>query len=886
MTDGMTQDPVQRDAMILRGIEDMRTRKARLYERARRDVNTFATLFKNEEGYSLKQAGIHREFQSFFSAYKRGMIWAPVEHGKCQPPWSTVQLSDGQYKQIVDVKEGDKVASWDGDKMTSATAGQPFCDGMQRVMRIHTQHGRMIDVTDEHPLMTWHGWKRAGELRVNDRIAVPYGRNYGNIAIDNDIAWLLGLLVGDGGLSIKERINVTIADADIVDSVKHVAGKYGWHLRTQRGQKYGYSLSGPVHRGKMGRRRRPVNYLTRDGWLDQCTSYYKRVPKVIFTADSDTIKAFLAGYFDADGSAGDYRGPMIEYYSVSRELLADVQELLTRLGVQSILRQKRGKYNGRIHLSWRLSITSDSKKLASMLPSKTAKLDVIHSYIERNHSTYDCLTHDAFYDLGVTEHRLRMQYNMRLSHYKSITRAWLIKAANVVGNEEVERLANRPFWWDRIDRIEDMGMWPVYGLPVEKTHCYVSSGILSHNSIQLAIRILWELGRQPWLKIFLASSSEKLGKKILSMMKNNIALNEDLHRTFPHLTRDNFETWDKTAIQIKGARGTKKDNTIEAIGVLGQFIGSRADVLVLDDIVDLKNSTSPTQRMKIVDWHDSIATGRLTRYAREWIIGTPWNKYDFYHIMEERGVELRKYEVETNGRFIWPEQWDMERLQDRKKIMTAWRFYQQYYMMDASPDESPFSYDAMELCSVQAERFRNKDSIPDGWQCITGVDIGIETKKDSDRTVFCTLATDGTKKLILDIRGGKWGLSDKQNIAEAIHRQYGGLFVVESNAAQKLMVEMLKKYTRVTVISSNTQRGTKVSDSWGIPAMAIDIENGRWQIPAKPQAPMEVKQWMDECIMYNPQSHTGDSLMACYLAYSGIERMMGRGVTVRTATSE
>jgi len=26
--------------------------------------------------------------------------------------------------------------------------------------------------------------------------------------------------------------------------------------------------------------------------------------------------------------------------------------------------------------------------------------------------------------------------------------------------------------------------------------------------------------------------------------------------------------------------------------------------------------------------------------------------------------------------------------------------------------------------------------------------------------------------------------------------------------------------------------------------------------------------------------------MACYLAYSGIERMMGRGVTVRTATSD
>jgi hypothetical protein len=401
------------------------------------------------------------------------------------------------------------------------------------------------------------------------------------------------------------------------------------------------------------------------------------------------------------------------------------------------------------------------------------------------------------------------------------------------------------------------------------------------KSVNVAIRVLWELGRAPWLRVILVSSTASLGIKLLGMMKNNIEHNEDMHRAFPHLAKINFETYDATRVQISGRRGTKKDYSIQSIGVLGSLLGTRADLVILDDVVDLRNSSTPGQRDKIVDWHDTTLAPLLSKDAREWIIGTPWDKYDFYHVMEERGVKTLKYIVEDSpdmtgtGNYLWPGQWDAERLRECKGIMTGWRFYQQYYMQDASPDTSPFSIDSLRDCYVDAGRFRNIGAVPDGYQFIHGMDLGIKQKKTSDLSAIVTIATDGIRKVIVDTRSGKWNLGEKKAMIEAVHRLYGGIFVVEDVGAQMLMIEFTKGYTRVPVVPATTTRGTKISEEFGIPSMAIDIDNGRWEIPAKPTPPQELQQLIDDMVLYNPQTHAGDRLMALYFAYAGVDMVYG-----------
>jgi Holliday junction DNA helicase RuvB subunit len=102
-------------------------------------------------------------------------------------------------------------------------------------------------------------------------------------------------------------------------------------------------------------------WLRETGLLEK-TAWMKRVPEFVYRGDAWQISAFLAAYFACDGTVSrrgrDRYDLVIEFYSVSRGLLEDTQHLLLRLGIQSRLKLKRGRYQGRLHESWRLSITS------------------------------------------------------------------------------------------------------------------------------------------------------------------------------------------------------------------------------------------------------------------------------------------------------------------------------------------------------------------------------------------------------------------------------------------------------------------------------------------------------------------------------------------------
>lgn len=405
------------------------------------------------------------------------------------------------------------------------------------------------------------------------------------------------------------------------------------------------------------------------------------------------------------------------------------------------------------------------------------------------------------------------------------------------------------------------------------------------KTIQTALRIIWEIGRDPTRRVLYVSSSATQASKVLGVVANNIKFNEAVWRVFPRLRPTNFDKWTTTSIQLAGFRGTKKDYTMQAVGVGGSILGSRVDVAVLDDVIDLANSSTASQRRKMVEWFESTLLTRITDGGRIWLIGTPWHKSDLPHVMEERGAATLRFPVEDNpgrdgsGAFLWPARWNRRRLEARRRQMSGWRFQQQYYIQDSSPEGSPFSLKIIEDCYGPARTFGQAGAVPDGYQFITGVDLAIGKNLENDLTAFVTLASDGTHKSLVDVRAGRYGLFEIKAVAEQVFSQYGGVFVVENNAAQDYMVQLLKGATRIPVMPSTTSRGTKISEDFGIPAMAVDLENGRWTFPARPRVPAEVKELVDEMVAYNPGHHTGDRLMALYLAWSGVDKMFRRSET-------
>lgn len=71
--------------------------------------------------------------------------------------------------------------------------------------------------------------------------------------------------------------------------------------------------------------------------------------------------------------------------------------------------------------------------------------------------------------------------------------------------------------------------------------------------------------------------------------------------------------------------------TIAAYGTGGSVIGSRADIVIADDLLDYDNSRTAYQRGLVEAWfHNSLLSRRKAQTGRVIMIGTAWHHDDIY----------------------------------------------------------------------------------------------------------------------------------------------------------------------------------------------------------------------------------------------------------------
>ncbi|MBU2666674.1 Holliday junction branch migration DNA helicase RuvB [Actinoplanes bogorensis] len=217
-------------------------------------------------------------------------------------------------------------------------------------VRIRTTSGREVVAAPDHPFWTTEGWVKAGDLTPQDVLANVLSPAVAFDATeDTDEFRLAGYMIGDGCTS--NQVTFTGGDVAVLDDFRAVCDRLGYAHKTRPNSA----------RSELVRISGLKPWLTETGLIDK-TAWLKRVPGFVFRGDEWQVGAFLAAYFACDGSVSrrgrDRYDVVIEFYSVSRGLLEDTQHLLLRLGIQSRLKLKRGRYQGRPHESWRLSITS------------------------------------------------------------------------------------------------------------------------------------------------------------------------------------------------------------------------------------------------------------------------------------------------------------------------------------------------------------------------------------------------------------------------------------------------------------------------------------------------------------------------------------------------
>lgn len=409
------------------------------------------------------------------------------------------------------------------------------------------------------------------------------------------------------------------------------------------------------------------------------------------------------------------------------------------------------------------------------------------------------------------------------------------------------------------------------------------------KSQQVAIgRVLWELGKNPNLRIALIQNTITQASKMLGAIRQHLEKNPRVIEVFPHLRRSRIPgvAWHNTAITVD-RDVISKDPSIQALGAGSAILGARLDLIVGDDILNFENTRTQEQIEKTIQWFDSSVYSRVTDGGRVWMIGTPWEITDILHELGKRPGWVRKvYSAILNPEAppehwipLWPEQWPRERLAAVYAAMTPINFARSFLCVVRNDQSSRFQeawlQQGLEL--GRGRSFVTRAPLqPSGspMPCFTGVDLSVGKTKDSDLSVLFTIALDERmRRIVCEIQAGRWQAPEIVNRLRDVVSRFNSIVLVEDNGAQNFLLQWA---TGVGIpVHAHTTGRNKFDEHFGVESIAVEMRSGHWVIPSGPNGttpPDEVRAWMNEMLFYHPSTHTGDRLMGAWFAREAARR--------------
>jgi deoxycytidine triphosphate deaminase/intein/homing endonuclease len=264
------------------------------------------------------------------------------------------------------------------------------------------------------------------------------------IAIDEDLAWLLGMYVAEGSRR-KNQFVVSNTDGSLLDRVESVLDRFDFTQSRESGKITGCSdMFGSLL-----------------GWIGTGGgAHSKRIPPMVFGWPRSLLESFLAGLVDGDGSRTPERTSV---WTCSDGLAADVLLLAERLGMRagSSLRRRQESQ------LWQIYMPAKEHKLLTSVPLPDRLLIEIRREVGLDqatasrlagyrHATDLCNIEQRSGRTAVrlaTLHRLRAAYARRPECPESLNR--------------LDRLVDGGLLWDTVVEVRDTGeVEPIFDLEV------------------------------------------------------------------------------------------------------------------------------------------------------------------------------------------------------------------------------------------------------------------------------------------------------------------------------------------------------------------------------------------------------------------------------------
>ena len=246
--------------------------------------------------------------------------------------------------------------------------------------------------------------------------------------------------------------------------------------------------------------------------------------------------------------------------------------------------------------------------------------------------------------------------------------------------------------------------------------------------------VTYRIAMDPNIRVILVSKTLAMAQKMLYAIKTRLTHPKYADMLMRYAPPGGFdkdaEAWNQNMIYVNpdGRDSGEKDPTVQALGIRGHVYGSRADLIVLDDCVDLTNAH---EYEKQIDWIQSEVISRIGAQGALLIVGTRLAAKDLYSELRDpmrypdeispwtylaMPAVLNFSEKPDGWETLWPRsnqpeagskgealepdadglfpKWDGLRL-NKKRARVSPRAWSMVYMQRQVPDDGVFDQDAV-----------------------------------------------------------------------------------------------------------------------------------------------------------------------------------------------
>jgi len=396
--------------------------------------------------------------------------------------------------------------------------------GTQKTVRVRTRLGFEIEGTHEHPLWvrTADGvecWQPLARVGKGDAAILRAGTNtWGNeteinfprpeqrMALQADrfpqrlnpeLAYVVGLLVGDGTLSDTHGIYLPAPDESTAGMFKRVmAEQFSCTVQV-----------GPENRGLTVKSTQIRLFFEALG-LHYADARHQSVPESILAAPRETITAFLQGLFDIRGGADQKTGD-VTLSTCAPRLAKQVHAILLNHGIVGCLSAERIGEGS----EYRIDISGE---------------DVVRFHLRiglRLRGTRARPDPGRARELSATAGILLLEDARNSGLQQAVPTSGGTSAVNAVTAAQLGEGSEDRYIYDPIVGIESTPEAEVFDLTVPDGHAFIANGFISHNSTYLRQTALTVLMAQ--MGSFVPADSAKIG--LVDRIFTRIGAQDEIH---------------------------------------------------------------------------------------------------------------------------------------------------------------------------------------------------------------------------------------------------------------------------------------------------------------------------------------------------------------------